>query len=186
MPMPNIIAPLFVIATLLSLSFSANGDGMVYKCKNQQGDLIYQKSPCNEAAQAISSWSAKAKQPSLPVATTLIIEQNNTGHYFIAGAVNDTDVTFVVDTGASVISLPSTVAQSADIQCRNHVKLSTANGVAKACTAMISKLTFGAFTLEDVEAVIVPNLAEVLLGMNVLQRFNIVQQDGEMRISEQH
>ena len=51
---------------------------------------------------------------------------------------------------------------------------------------MISKLTFGAFTLEDVEAVIVPNLAEVLLGMNVLQRFNIVQKDGEMRISEQH
>jgi clan AA aspartic protease (TIGR02281 family) len=186
MLMPNIIAPLFVIAALLSLSFSASGDGMIYKCKNQQGDLIYQKSPCNEAVQAISSWSAKAKQPSSSVATTLIIEQSNTGHYFIAGAVNDTDVTFVVDTGASVMSLPSAVAQSADIPCRNHVKLNTANGVAKACTAMISKLTFGAFTLEDVEAVIVPNLAEVLLGMNVLQRFNMVQKGGEMRISAQN
>jgi len=38
---------------------------------------------------------------------------------------------------------------------------------------------------KNVTALIVPNLAQPLLGMNVLQGFNIEQKNEEMRLSEQ-
>ncbi len=55
----NIIKLLSVTA-LTTLSLNAWGD-TIYKCKNQQGDLLYQKSPCKENVQTISSWTAVAK-----------------------------------------------------------------------------------------------------------------------------
>ncbi|MGZ8190449.1 MAG: retropepsin-like aspartic protease family protein [Methylococcaceae bacterium] len=182
--MPKTIEQLLLASVLSTLSISASGDGMVYKCKNPQGDLIYQKSPCNGTVQAVSSWTAKAKQSGHVSEKKLVIEQSNNGHYFIEGAVNDTNLTFVIDTGASVISLPSSVAQAAEINCKEQVTMSTANGLTNGCTAIIPKLKFGPFAIEDVTAVIVPNLKDPLLGMNVLQQFNMVQHDGELRISE--
>ena len=61
--------------------------------------------------------------------------------------------------------------------------MNTANGVADACTAKIKKLQFGPFFVQDVAAVIVPNLSQPLLGMNVLQLFKVAQENGEMNIS---
>jgi hypothetical protein len=63
--------------------------------------------------------------------------------------------------------------------------MNTANGKADACKAKIKKLVFGFFQIEDVDAVIVPNLGQPLMGMNVLQMFNISQDKGEMQISYQ-
>ena len=182
--MPKTFAQLLFSVALSTLSISASGDGMVYKCKNPQGDLIYQKSPCNDNVQAISSWTTKAKHSGHVSEKKLVLEQSNNGHYFIDGAVNDTNLTFVIDTGASVLSLPSSVAQTAEITCGEQVTMSTANGLTNGCTTIISKLKFGPFAIEDVKAVIVPNLENPLLGMNVLQQFNMVQKDGEMHISE--
>jgi predicted aspartyl protease len=61
--------------------------------------------------------------------------------------------------------------------------MNTANGIADACTAKIKKLQFGPFIVQDVAAVIVPNLGQPLLGMNVLGLFKLDQNKGEMKIS---
>lgn len=48
------------------------------------------------------------------------------------------------------------------------------------------KITFGKFTLDNVEVTIMPNMSsDALLGMNVLKNFRIEQVGNVMRISSQ-
>jgi clan AA aspartic protease (TIGR02281 family) len=190
----NATMPAIILLTLLSTN--AWGEGMIYKCKNAQGAMVYQKSPCAISAETLTSWKPKA--PKLEEATgetqdeeansdghVLKLKQNSGGHYTSEGSINDKPLNFVIDTGASFVSLPEFIAHSANIYCDDLVDVNTANGKTDACKAKIKKLVFGSFQVGDVAAVIVPNLGQPLLGMNVLQLFNIAQDKGEMRISYQ-
>ena len=176
------------VTALITLSLSVLGD-TIFKCKNQQGNLIYQKSPCKENVQTISSWTAASKvQPPAPKPekknnTEFIIKQNINGAYLMEGAVNGKALNFVIDTGASFVSLPSSIAHEARIYCKDKVDIQTANGSIKGCSINIQKLNFGPFFIKDVRAVIAPNLSQPLLGMNVLQQLKIAQDKGEMRLS---
>jgi clan AA aspartic protease (TIGR02281 family) len=182
------IMHLLSAAALTTLSLGVWGD-TIYKCKNQQGDLLYQKSPCEKNLQTISSWTASAKvqapvqKPEKKIKDELIINQNSSGHYFLEGAVNGKALTFVIDTGASFVSLPTSIAHGAGIYCKDKIDMQTANGSTKGCNTTIQTLNFGPFVIKDVMAVIVPNLNRPLLGMNVLQRLKIAQEKGEMRLS---
>jgi len=166
-------------ALILALTSAGAWAAAVYKCRNQQGNLIYQESPCKQDVQAIASWGAAEMQQ---LDGMLILKQRGNGQYFLEAMVNDRTLTFLVDTGASGISLPLSFALSANIICRNKIYMQTANGVAEACTAVIPKLKFGPFMLADVPAVISRNLGQPLFGMNVLQKFKVEQNNGEMRI----
>lgn len=174
----NIVVMLSAI--ILAMPSAGAWAASVYKCKNQQGELIYQESPCKKNVQAISNWGAAEMQQMDGV---LVLKQRGNGHYFLEATVNDKVLTFLVDTGASGVALPKSFALSAKINCRNKIYMQTANGVAEACTTIIPKLTIGPFTLTDVPAVISENLSQPLLGMNVLQKFKVEQNNGEMRIS---
>ena len=55
----NVIQAL-VTVILAASSVNAWSEGMINKCKNQQGELIYQKSPCNASADTVTSWTPKA------------------------------------------------------------------------------------------------------------------------------
>jgi aspartyl protease family protein len=90
------------------------------------------------------------------------------------------------NTGASVVTLPQAVATSAGLRCLTQVTMRTGNGHTRACTTIIQKLRFGNFTLREVEAVIAPNLDQPLLGMNVLKRFRVEQDGGQMRLSKKY
>ncbi|OFZ66825.1 MAG: hypothetical protein A2V79_00610 [Betaproteobacteria bacterium RBG_16_56_24] len=174
----NIVA--ILSAVILAIPGAGAWAASVYKCKNLQGEMIYQESPCKQDVQAISAWGAAEMQQ---LDGMLVLKQRGNGHYFLEATVNDKVLTFLVDTGATGVALPMHFARSAKINCRNKVYLNTANGVSEACTTIIPKLTIGPFILTDVPAVISKNLDQPLLGMNVLQKFKVEQHDGEMRIS---
>ena len=182
----NIMQFLFVTA-LIGFSLNVWGD-TIYKCKNQQGSLLYQKSPCNESVHTISSWTTSAKvqspapEPEKKI-KEFIIKQNPNGYYFLDGAINGKALTFVIDTGASFVSLPSATAYEARISCKDKIDMQTANGSIKGCSTTIKKLNFGPFFIKDAMAVIAPNLSQPLLGMNVLQQLKMAQEKGEMRLS---
>lgn len=171
---------ILISAILLALSSAYACAASVYKCKNQQGNFIYQESPCKQDVQAVSKWGAAEMQQ---LNGMLVLKQRGNGHYFLEALVNDKALTLLVDTGASGIALPISFALSAKINCRNKIYMQTANGVAEACTSIIPKLMFGPFTLTDVPAVMSKNLSQPLFGMNVLQQFKVEQNNGEMRIS---
>jgi clan AA aspartic protease (TIGR02281 family) len=189
----NVIQSLLIVFMAV---FSSNvwAEGLIYKCKNQLGVLVYQKSVCNENAETVTSWEHKEKLKP-PIADSeaedtkkepspvLTLKQNVGGHYSTDGDIDGKSLSFIVDTGASYVSLPEAIAHSALIYCDEKKVMNTANGKTDACTAKIKKLQFGPFFVQDVEAVIVPNLDRPLLGMNVLGLFKIAQDKGEMQIS---
>ncbi len=166
----------------------AYADGAVHKCKDRNGQTIYQATPCAKTDTAVSSWAqADAPVPSSDELARnaklgLILKQQPNGHYFVDGSINGKPLTFVVDTGASVVSLPRDMAYRANMSCLEQVSVQTANGTGRSCTAVVKKLKLGHLLLANVPAIIVPNLSQPLLGMNVLQAFRIEQDDGEMRI----
>jgi len=171
------------IATILlfALSHSVWAADKIYKCKNTKGILIYGSFPCTENVETINTWTIINE---IKRQKELVIKQNNFGQYISEGTVNEQAVAFMVDTGASMVSLPPSVAQAAQINCQNQVIIDTANGLTHGCSIIIPKFKFGSFVLNNVLAFIVPNLSRPLLGMNVLQQFKIAQDQGEMHISD--
>jgi aspartyl protease family protein len=175
-------------AAFLTASQASFGD-QIYKCKNAEGRLLYQKTPCAASGETLSSWTQVNKSPpskaieAKSASAPLSLKQHESGHYFVDGAINGKPLVFVVDTGASVVSLPRNEASAAGIACGKTALMETANGRTEACTSVIPELRFGHFLLKNVESMIVPNLSQPLLGMNILRHFKIAQDNGEMRIS---
>jgi aspartyl protease family protein len=150
--------------------------GVIYKCKNPQGRLLYQERPCTQESKSVSSWGSASGAP-------LVMVQDNNGHYFVDGTINEHKLNFVIDTGASLVSIPQGLANSAGLSCQRRVTMRTGNGEVNVCTTIIQLLKFGSFALQNVEAVIAPNLDQPLLGMNVIKQFRVEQDSGEMRLS---
>jgi clan AA aspartic protease (TIGR02281 family) len=190
--MPNTLFHLLLIATLTALGISISSADAVHKCKNAEGKMLYQKTPCTENVQEVSSWTPKTavkpqkSEPGEKTQEIIVIKQASNGHYFLEAEINSHAVTFIVDTGATTVVLPRAVARAASLFCDEEMVASTANGLAKGCTTIITELKLGkgSLVLKNVHAAIAPNLSQPLLGMNVLQAFDIQQKGGEMEISE--
>lgn len=110
--------------------------------------------------------------------------QTRDGHYYTSGTVNESPVVFMIDTGATNVSISSEVASRVGLQKCIPRLVSTANGKVNACAATVFEVTFGNFQLTNVEVTIMPNMpGNALLGMNILRNFHIEQVDKIMRIS---
>jgi clan AA aspartic protease (TIGR02281 family) len=182
-----------LLAAILFSTSACAWAGTIFKCKNPAGVMLYQEKPCEKEAQAVSSWASTSTSKvevdadaAGPENAVLVIGQGAGGHYFIEGAVNDSYLNFVIDTGATTVALPLATAANAGVKCKKMAMMSTGNGVSQACTATIEKLKFGHFTLHYVDAVVMPNLGQPLLGMNVLKQFRVEQDNGQMRLSRKY
>lgn len=177
-----LLLSLLVVSTVLQA-------GTVYKCKSADGKMRYQKTACAENTQEVASWTPKtAVTPDEPKQkkkiSPIVIPKGEMGHYFLKGDVNSHTIMFVVDTGATMLALPKAVASGANLFCNDKVLMDTAGGRSNGCTTKVTELRLGDFVFKNVDAVIMPVLAQPLLGMNVLQHFDIEQKSGEMRLSE--
>lgn len=177
-----------VLAIAVVSIHSAQAD-MVYKCKNATDKVSYQKTPCSD--EEVKTFTPKTplmgtavKEPPKKSIEPIVLRQGHSGHYFLNADVNSHNFLFVVDTGATLVSLPRAVAAAASMFCDNKAMMETANGLSQGCTSTITELRLGDFVFKNVTALIAPNLAQPLLGMNVLQGFDIQQKDGEMRLSQ--
>lgn len=177
-----------LVCSILAYGAPASAE-VVHKCKDGQGQMRYQSAPCARTDQAVSTWATRdmnvEQEPGTDPKTkqVLVLRQQGNGHYMVNGAVNGKPLNLIVDTGASAISLPRDFAYMANMSCSEQIKVQTANGSSSACMGIVSKLRIGPYMLRDVEAFIAPNLNQPLLGMNVLRRFRIEQDNGEMRLT---
>ena len=104
------------------------------------------------------------------------------GHFFTPGTVNGTTMRFLVDTGASTVSLGAADAMRAGIDLRKAQPglSNTANGVTRVWVVRLSEVKVGAIVLHDVEATVLQhNLPVALLGMSFLKRLDM-QRNGEI------
>jgi len=106
------------------------------------------------------------------------------GHFHIDGTMQGAPVNFLIDTGASTVSISRQLAQRIGLGCDVSATFSTANGVVRGCSSRIAELEFGPFRIANVSVAILPNLtSEALLGMNALHKVRMEQQADRLRLS---
>jgi aspartyl protease family protein len=113
----------------------------------------------------------------------LEISQAWDGHYYLVGALDGHEFTFLIDTGASRLTLSARQADEIGLTGCRPARAKTANGVVDSCLARADRLTLGPYGIERPEVNVLPGLSgPALLGMNVLDRFSLAQQAGVMRL----
>jgi aspartyl protease family protein len=117
-------------------------------------------------------------------AAGLEIKRSNDGHYYLKGHIDGHPVTFLVDTGASSVAISAQLADEIGLPRCRPVQSRTANGSVTGCLATAGELSFGGYRIERPEINVLPDLrGPALLGMTVLERFRIEQQNGVLRLS---
>ncbi len=113
-----------------------------------------------------------------------IVKIRKSGGHFIARAeVNGRSIRMIVDTGASTVVLRPEDARRARIQLNSlnyTVPVDTANGRAFAARIKLEKVSLGALTIENVDALVTrPGaLQQSLLGMSFLSRLRSYEFSG--------
>jgi aspartyl protease family protein len=131
-------------------------------------------------------WLQRAENPNQNVQTLVDdkgqshvkIIKNRWQQYIVSGMINNIAVTFLVDTGATSVSVPSAIAKTLHLQQGMVAKAMTANGMIDVYHTIIPRLQIGSIILYNVRATINPHSDDevVLLGMSVLQRLDFHQQ----------
>ncbi|KZL22011.1 hypothetical protein PsAD2_00036 [Pseudovibrio axinellae] len=103
------------------------------------------------------------------------LRKSPNGHFVATIKINGHKTQALVDTGASLLAIPYSIARKAGIRVQNEdftVEVRTANGIASGATASISNLRLGSIHIRNVKGLILKDesLSQVLLGMSALNR----------------
>lgn len=111
---------------------------------------------------------------------------NGQGHFVASGQINGQPVEFLLDTGATDVSIPIQVAESLGLDKGLPVTLSTANGRSEGYRTRLDRLQLGAIVLRDVRALVAPGLdgEQVLLGMSALKQLEFTQRGGTLLLRQ--
>ena len=109
--------------------------------------------------------------------TELVLKRNGDGHYVFPGTINGQPVTFLLDTGATLVSVPAHLADELKLKAGAWQQSITANGTVATRATRVDSLAFGPFDLRSVPASLNPGMADdqVLLGMSVLKHLEFTQ-----------
>jgi aspartyl protease family protein len=143
-----------------------------------------------------SHWDARQTNPNQTLHSQIsadgvrevVLKRNRYGHYVATGAINNVPVVFMLDTGATDISVPQSIAETLGLKPGPVVYYQTANGEAKAYITQLDKVSLGDIALQGVRAHINPNFHsdEILLGMTFLKHLEFTQQGDTLTLRQYH
>jgi len=90
-------------------------------------------------------------------------------------------VRFLVDTGASLVTLTPADARAAGLNSRQLAfdeRASTANGLVRMASVTLREIRLGQLSVGDVPAAVIENLSVSLLGMSFLNRLQSYEMRG--------
>ncbi len=150
---------------------STSGDQAVVQVGGQRQTLRVGESPASVGAAAPSGGDRVA------------LSADARGHFFAQGSINQRPVQFMVDTGASVVTIGQSEAERLGLKYRAGppVLMGTANGTAQGWALKLDSLRLGDVTVYAVDAVVTPGaMPAVLLGNSVLNRFSMQREGSQM------
>ena len=132
----------------------------------------------NVAAQASRSGPASA-----------VLTADASGHFLTTGTINGKSVRFLVDTGASMISLGASDARriGLDFDKGQSSTAMTANGLASVARVKLHTVRVGEITLNNVDALLhQQDMPVALLGMSFLNRMEMLRNGETMTLKKRY
>ncbi|RAI35513.1 retropepsin-like aspartic protease family protein [Rhodoplanes serenus] len=151
--------------------------------------LYLDTAPRPQPAAAAVPAAAPVAAPAASAYRTLVLKRDERGHFQVDGRLDGRRMSFLVDTGASVIALRASDAARLGIRPAGRdftAKVSTANGSVMAAPAEISRVEIGDIVVSRVAALVLPDeaLGQNLLGMSFLSRIRFEHRNGRLILEQ--
>lgn len=107
------------------------------------------------------------------------------GHYTTMGMINGRVTSFLVDTGATSISISQAEADKLGLRFLHgrRIVTQTANGIVPAYMIELTSVRIGEVEVRDVTAIVIPSqMSHVLLGNSFLNRFQMRREHDVMTL----
>lgn len=140
-----------------------------------------------------SNWYERQQNPNQRLVTQtaagyseVSLERNRRGHYVASGRINGHDVVFLLDTGASDVSIPQHIADRLGLQRGRRASYQTANGVVYGYLTQLDSVVLGTIELRNVRGSINPNTDsdKILLGMSFLRNLEFTQRGDTLTLRQ--
>lgn len=118
-------------------------------------------------------------------AREIVVTAGAGGHFYVPGAINGRAVQFMVDTGATAVSIGQAEAERLGLDWRNGQRAlsSTANGPVPVQLLTLSSVRVGDVQVANVSAIVLPApMPYILLGNSFLTRFQMRRENDVMRL----
>lgn len=118
--------------------------------------------------------------------TEVTLQRNRAGHYVASGFINNQKVLFMLDTGATTVSIPENLAEKLQLRKGVSMLAQTANGTVTTYATKLRNIRVGKIELEDIPASINPGMSgnRVLLGMSFLKHLEFTQRGNELTLRQ--
>jgi aspartyl protease family protein len=145
------------------------------------------------ATRFFAEWEQRQENPNTVVASEhgdgyveVKLTSNRDGHFVMTGQINARPVQFMLDTGATNVAVPESIAQTLRLERGERVQVSTANGRTDAFRTTLQRLQIGDIVLNNVRALVVPGLdgEQVLLGMSAVKQLEFTQRGGTLLLRQ--
>ncbi len=121
---------------------------------------------------------------------SVTLAADGNGHFTAEGQVNGSRMRFLVDTGATLVTLPATEAKRLGIDYRRGQQTvsQTANGRVLVYRVRLDTVAVGSMTLTAVDAVVhdSPGLDIALLGMSFLNRTEMRREGANLTLTKRY
>lgn len=162
----------FCIACCLLL-LAGKAEAGIFSWTDDAGHVHYSDTPV-EGAKRVGSGSVNTTN----IPRSIPFKRAGGGVMIVEGRVADVPILFVVDTGASVVAIPPSIAQRAGVSTAgaSMVPMHTANGTVNVPLVEVSEITAGDVRRDHVRAVVQEVVAGKpvgLLGMSFLGNYRV-------------
>ena len=155
---------------------STAGDQAVVELSGKRHALRVGEAP-------VSSGAGGGAGPQAGQGNRIVLMASSDGHFMTPGQINGKATQFLVDTGASVISMSAADADRMGVNYKSGrtVELSTANGMTMGWQVNLGSVRVGDVEVFNVPAVVASrDMPFVLLGNSFLMRFQMNRTNEEM------
>jgi len=149
--------------------------------------------PSSISSPSSPSATQSAAKPALPQVVTLTrsvtLRDDGTGHFRASARIDGLRVEFLVDTGASMVTLRQSTAGKLGFHPAERefrVQTQTANGIGRAALIRLDTIELENIVVRDVQAFVLPDdlLQMNLLGMTFLSRLRWTHDRGRLVIEQ--